>query len=116
MDIVCLDMEGVVVPEIWIAFSEASGIPELKRTTRDEPDYDKLMAAAIGALQSPTACTFPSPRASALKTDDSEANPPVTVMAGNTSPSFLSFLQIVTSLLSITAVGRHHSFIISHGL
>lgn len=43
MDIVCLDMEGVVVPEIWIAFSEASGIPELRRTTRDEPDYDKLM-------------------------------------------------------------------------
>ncbi|MBR2294925.1 MAG: bifunctional phosphoserine phosphatase/homoserine phosphotransferase ThrH [Clostridiales bacterium] len=43
MDVVCLDMEGVLVPEIWIAFSEASGIPELKRTTRDEPDYDKLM-------------------------------------------------------------------------
>ena len=43
MNIVCLDMEGVVVPEIWIAFSEASGIPELRRTTRDEPDYDKLM-------------------------------------------------------------------------
>ena len=40
---VCLDMEGVLVPEIWIAFAEASGIPELKRTTRDEPDYDKLM-------------------------------------------------------------------------
>ena len=43
MNIVCLDMEGVLVPEIWIAFSEASGIPELRRTTRDEPDYDKLM-------------------------------------------------------------------------
>ena len=41
--ITCLDMEGVLVPEIWIAFAEASGIPELKRTTRDEPDYDKLM-------------------------------------------------------------------------
>ena len=41
--IVCLDLEGVLVPEIWIAFSQASGIPELKRTTRDEPDYDKLM-------------------------------------------------------------------------
>ena len=43
MNIVCLDMEGVLVPEIWIAFAEAAGIPELKRTTRDEPDYDKLM-------------------------------------------------------------------------
>ena len=43
MNIVCLDLEGVLVPEIWIAFSEASGIPELRRTTRDEPDYDKLM-------------------------------------------------------------------------
>ena len=43
MNIVCLDMEGVLVPEIWIAFAEASGIPELRRTTRDEPDYDKLM-------------------------------------------------------------------------
>ena len=43
MNIVCLDMEGVLTPEIWIAFSEASGIPELRRTTRDEPDYDKLM-------------------------------------------------------------------------
>ena len=42
MNIVCLDLEGVLVPEIWIAFAEASGIPELKRTTRDEPDYDKL--------------------------------------------------------------------------
>ena len=43
MEIVCLDLEGVLVPEIWIAFSEATGIPELKKTTRDEPDYDKLM-------------------------------------------------------------------------
>ena len=51
MDIVCLDMEGVLVPEIWIAFSEASGIPELKRTTRDEPDYDKLMKWRIGILK-----------------------------------------------------------------
>ena len=51
MNIVCLDMEGVLVPEIWIAFSEASGIPELKRTTRDEPDYDKLMRWRIGLLK-----------------------------------------------------------------
>lgn len=51
MDVVCLDMEGVVVPEIWIAFSEASGIPELKRTTRDEPDYDKLMNWRLGILK-----------------------------------------------------------------
>ena len=51
MNIVCLDMEGVVVPEIWIAFSEASGIPELRRTTRDEPDYDKLMRCRIGILK-----------------------------------------------------------------
>ena len=43
MEIVCLDLEGVLVPEIWIAFAEETGIPELKRTTRDEPDYDKLM-------------------------------------------------------------------------
>ena len=43
INIVCLDMEGVLVPEIWIAFSEKVGIPELSRTTRDEPDYDKLM-------------------------------------------------------------------------
>ena len=43
MNMVCLDLEGVLVPEIWIAFAEASGIPELRRTTRDEPDYDKLM-------------------------------------------------------------------------
>ena len=51
MDIVCLDMEGVVVPEIWIAFAEATGIPELRRTTRDEPDYDKLMKWRIGVLK-----------------------------------------------------------------
>lgn len=50
MYITCLDMEGVLVPEIWIAFSEASGIPELRRTTRDEPDYDKLMKWRIGIL------------------------------------------------------------------
>ena len=47
MNIVCLDLEGVLVPEIWIAFAEASGIPELKRTTRDEPDYDKLMKSPV---------------------------------------------------------------------
>ena len=51
MDIVCLDMEGVLVPEIWIAFSKESGIPELKRTTRDEPDYDKLMKWRLGILK-----------------------------------------------------------------
>ncbi len=51
MNIVCLDMEGVLVPEIWIAFSEESGIPELKRTTRDEPDYDKLMSWRLGILK-----------------------------------------------------------------
>lgn len=51
MNIVCLDMEGVLVPEIWIAFAEASGIPELKRTTRDEPDYDKLMNWRLGILR-----------------------------------------------------------------
>ncbi|MBQ9414475.1 MAG: bifunctional phosphoserine phosphatase/homoserine phosphotransferase ThrH, partial [Clostridia bacterium] len=51
MEIVCLDMEGVVVPEIWIAFSEASGIPELRKTTRDEPDYDKLMKYRLNILK-----------------------------------------------------------------
>ena len=51
MNVVCLDMEGVLVPEIWIAFAEASGIPELKKTTRDEPDYDKLMKYRIGILK-----------------------------------------------------------------
>ena len=51
MFITCLDLEGVLVPEIWIAFSEASGIPELKKTTRDEPDYDKLMNWRLGVLK-----------------------------------------------------------------
>ena len=51
MNVVCLDMEGVLVPEIWIAFAEASGIPELKRTTRDEPDYDKLMKWRLNILK-----------------------------------------------------------------
>ena len=51
MNIVCLDMEGVLVPEIWIAFAQASGIPELRRTTRDEPDYDKLMAWRLDVLR-----------------------------------------------------------------
>lgn len=51
MYVTCLDMEGVLVPEIWIAFAEASGIPELKRTTRDEPDYDKLMNWRLGILK-----------------------------------------------------------------
>lgn len=51
MNIVCLDMEGVLVPEIWIAFAEASGIPALKRTTRDEPDYDKLMQYRLNILK-----------------------------------------------------------------
>lgn len=51
MNIVCLDLEGVLVPEIWIAFSKASGIPELKRTTRDEPDYNKLMNWRLGILK-----------------------------------------------------------------
>ena len=51
MFITCLDLEGVLVPEIWIAFAEASGIPELKRTTHDEPDYDKLMKWRLGVLK-----------------------------------------------------------------
>lgn len=51
MNVVCLDLEGVLVPEIWIAFAEASGIPELRRTTRDEPDYDKLMAFRLDILK-----------------------------------------------------------------
>lgn len=51
MEIICLDLEGVLVPEIWIAFAQASGIPELKRTTRDEPDYDKLMQYRIDILK-----------------------------------------------------------------
>ena len=51
MNIVCLDLEGVLVPEIWIAFADASGIPELRRTTRDEPDYDKLMKYRLAILK-----------------------------------------------------------------
>lgn len=51
MYLICLDMEGVLVPEIWIAFAEATGIPELKRTTRDEPDYDKLMHQRLAILK-----------------------------------------------------------------
>ena len=51
MNVVCLDLEGVLVPEIWIAFAEATGIPELKRTTREEPDYDKLMKFRIDILK-----------------------------------------------------------------
>ena len=51
MYITCLDLEGVLVPEIWIAFAEASGIPELKKTTRDEPDYDKLMKYRLAILK-----------------------------------------------------------------
>ncbi|MCL1927854.1 MAG: bifunctional phosphoserine phosphatase/homoserine phosphotransferase ThrH [Treponema sp.] len=51
MHLVCLDLEGVLVPEIWIAFSEATGIPELRRTTRDEPDYDKLMRFRLDLLE-----------------------------------------------------------------
>jgi len=50
MNIVTLDLEGVLIPEIWIAFAEASGIPELRRTTRDEPDYDKLMRYRLDIL------------------------------------------------------------------
>ena len=51
MYIICLDVEGVLVPEIWVAFAEESGIPELKRTTRDEPDYDKLMNWRLSILK-----------------------------------------------------------------
>ena len=51
MNIVCLDLEGVLVPEIWVAFAEETGIPELKKTTRDEPDYDKLMKWILGILK-----------------------------------------------------------------
>ena len=51
MQIVALDLEGVLVPEIWIAFSERTGIPELRRTTRDEPDYDKLMRFRLDLLR-----------------------------------------------------------------
>ena len=67
MNLVCLDLEGVLVPEIWVAFAEATGIPELRRTTRDEPDYDKLMRYRIGhpegARPGPAARSrTPSPR------------------------------------------------------
>ena len=51
MTVVCLDLEGVLVPEIWIAFAKASGIMELTKTTRDEPDYDKLMKWRLGVLK-----------------------------------------------------------------
>ena len=51
MYVICLDLEGVLVPEIWVAFAEKSGIPELKKTTRDEPDYDKLMAWRLDVLR-----------------------------------------------------------------
>ena len=51
MNMVCLDMEGVLVPEIWVAFAEVTGIPELKRTTRDEPDYNKLMEYRLNILR-----------------------------------------------------------------
>ena len=51
MNVICLDLEGVLVPEIWVAFAEKSGIPELKKTTRDEPDYDKLMAWRLDVLR-----------------------------------------------------------------
>ena len=59
MYITCLDLEGVLVPEIWIAFAKASGIPELTRTTRDEPDYEKLMNWRLGILAS-SATPLPS--------------------------------------------------------
>ena len=62
MNIVCLDVEGVLVPEIWIAFAEASGIPELRRTTRDEPDYDKLMRWRLGILKHPEGARPRPPR------------------------------------------------------
>ena len=55
MQLVCLDLEGVLIPEIWIEFSQRTGIPELRRTTRDEPDYDKLMKYRLGAAPSPAA-------------------------------------------------------------
>ena len=53
MKLICLDLEGVLVPEIWVAFAEASKIPELKKTTRDEPDYDKLMRWRLSVLKEP---------------------------------------------------------------
>ena len=75
MNMICFDLEGVLVPEIWIAFSEVSGIPELRRTTRDEPDYTKLMNWRLGILRehglgrrgqrsSSTSCAAPSRRSS----------------------------------------------------
>ena len=54
MNLVTLDLEGVLIPEIWIAFADAAGIPELRRTTRDEPDYDKLMRYRLGILAETT--------------------------------------------------------------
>ena len=54
MNIVCLDLEGVLVPEIWIAFAKETGIPELEKTTRDEPDYDKLMNLSLIHISEPT--------------------------------------------------------------
>ena len=56
MYLTCLDLEGVLVPEIWIAFAEAVGIPELKKTTRDEPDYDKLMRYRLNILKENGLC------------------------------------------------------------
>ena len=62
MRIVCLDLEGVLVPEIWIEFAQRTGIPELRRTTRDEPDYDKLMKARLAILQASTGSASPRSR------------------------------------------------------
>ena len=91
MDIVCLDMEGVLVPEIWIAFSEESGIPELRRTTRDEPDYNKLMnyrlailkehGLGLGEIQSVISRIDPLPGAKAFLNDLRERAQTVTVRA-----------------------------------
>ena len=67
MEIVCLDLEGVLVPEIWIAFAEETGIPELKRTTRDEPDYDKLMKYRLNILR-PVFIAFNIDKASSPRT------------------------------------------------
>ena len=61
MFVTCLDLEGVLVPEIWIAFSKASGIPELSKTTRDEPDYDKLMKWRLGILKEHSQLSIPCP-------------------------------------------------------
>ena len=74
MNIVCLDMEGVLVPEIWIAFAEESGIPELRRTTRDEPDYDKLMRWRIDILrQHGLGLTFRTPSAALTRCREPES-------------------------------------------